>query len=230
MNNRLSDSAIADPEVARATQLDCATLSDALDRLNIVGQCYRIEARDPRFRMAGRAYTVLYRPATDGGGNVGEYIDDVAPGSVITIDNRGRDDVGTWGNILTEMAHARGMAGTVIDGINRDVALCRELNYPIYSRGHWMRTGKGRIQLAGLQVPVIIGGVTVNPGDILRGDPDGVVAIPRARAAEVLAIAEDIAAIEGDIREAIRGGVRMDEARARHQYHHLQSPDYKPED
>lgn len=217
----------ADTEVARAAQLDCAALSDALDRLEIAGQCHGIAPRDPNFRLAGRAYTVLYRLAEPGEhGHVGDFIDDVAPGSVICIDNAGRDNVGTWGNILTEMAHRRGMAGTVIDGINRDVSLCRELGYPIFSRGHWMRTGKGRIQLVALQVPVQIGGVTVAPGDILRGDPDGVVCIPRARAAEVLAIAEDIAAHEGRIRDAIRGGMRMDEARRRFKYHDLQNPKY----
>jgi 4-hydroxy-4-methyl-2-oxoglutarate aldolase len=213
--------------VARAARLDCAALSDALDRLGIAGQCYRIAPCDRKFRMAGRAYTVLYRPRGAGEqGHVGEYIDDVPPGSVIVIDNRGREDVGTWGNILTEMAHLRGMAGTVIDGMNRDVALCMELNYPIYSRASWMRTGKGRIELAALQVPVQIGGVVVHPGDLLRGDADGVVAIPQSREAEVLDIAESITASENAIREAIRGGARMDEARARHNYHHLQSPDY----
>jgi 4-hydroxy-4-methyl-2-oxoglutarate aldolase len=178
--------------------------------------------------MAGHAYTVLYRPAGfDEDGHVGDYIDDVAPGSVIVIDNRGRDDVGTWGNILTEMAHHRKMAGTVIDGINRDVALCSELNYPIYSRGHWMRTGKGRIQLAGLQVPVQIGGVTVNPGDLLRGDADGVVVIPKAMQEMVLSYAEEITAKENAIRAGIRAGMRMDEARQQHSYHVLQSPTYK---
>ncbi|QHI96677.1 RraA family protein [Xylophilus rhododendri] len=213
--------------VARALQLDCAALSDALDRAGIVGQCYGISARDGGFRMAGHAYTVLYRPAAhDEQGFVGDFIDDVPPGSVITIDNRGRDDMGTWGNILTEMAHFRQMAGTVIDGINRDVALCRELNYPIYSRGHWMRTGKGRIQLAGLQVPVQIGGVNVHPGDLLRGDADGVVAIPRAAREQVLAYAEEITAKENAIRAGIRDGLRMDEARRLHHYHHLQSPAY----
>lgn len=218
---------VGDAEVARAAQLDCAALSDALDRLEIAGQCHGIAPRDPSFRLAGRAYTVLYRLAEPGEhGHVGDFIDDVAPGSVICIDNAGRDNVGTWGNILTEMAHRRGMAGTVIDGINRDVSLCRELGYPIFSRGHWMRTGKGRIQLVALQGPVQIGGVTVQPGDIVRGDPDGVVSIPKHRAAEVLTIAEDIAAHEGRIRDAIRAGMRMDEARSRYKYHDLQNPKY----
>ena len=219
-----------DPQVERAGRLDCAALSDALDRLGIAGQCHKIFSRDNSFRLVGRAFTVQYRPATDGQGDVGEFIDDVAPGSVVAIDNRGREDVGTWGNILTEMAHRRGMAGTVIDGNCRDVALCRELGYPIFSRSHWMRTGKGRIQLAGLQLPVVLGGVTVQPGDILRGDADGVVALPHQRADEVLSVAEDIVRRENQIRQAIREGMRMDEARRLHRYHLLQSPAYDPGD
>lgn len=216
--------------VARALALDCAALSDALDRSGIAGQCYKIAPCDRKFRMAGHAYTVLYRPAGPGEeGHVGDFIDDVEPGSVIVIDNRGRDDVTTWGNILTEMAHRRKMAGTVIDGINRDVALCSELNYPVYSRGHWMRTGKGRIQLAGLQVPVTIGGVTVHPGDLLRGDADGVVVIPQALQEQVLRYAEEITARENAVRDGIRQGMRMDEARRRNSYHQLQSPAYEGE-
>jgi len=216
-----------DKNVERAQRLDCATLSDALDRLEIVGQCYKIRACDPSFRMAGRAFTLLYETADEKGGTVGDYIDDVLPGSVIVIDNQGRDDVGTWGNILTEMAHRREMAGTVIDGNNRDVSLCRELGYPIFSRDTWMRTGKGRIRLAASQVPVSIGGVTVHPGDIVRGDPDGVVVLPRDHEEALLSIAEDIADKESRLRDAIRDGMRMDEARTQYRYHDLQSPDYE---
>ena len=91
--------------VQRALALDCAALSDALDRSGVAGQCYQIKACDPKFRMAGHAYTVLYRPAAHGEeGHVGDFIDDVEPGSVIVIDNRGHDHMTTWGNILTEMA------------------------------------------------------------------------------------------------------------------------------
>jgi 4-hydroxy-4-methyl-2-oxoglutarate aldolase len=216
-----------DTNVMRASKLDCGALSDALDRLAIVGQCYKIKPCDPSFRMSGRAFTVLYEPATSENGTVGEFIDDVPPGRVIVIDNRSRDDVGTWGNILTEMAHRRGMAGTVIDGNNRDVSLCRELGYPIFSHDTWMRTGKGRIQLKALEVPVIIGGVVVNPGDILRGDADGVVVIPKERENEVLEVAEHVSEQERQVRDAIRNGMRMDEARKQFHYHYLQSPAYK---
>ncbi|MVW79490.1 RraA family protein [Bordetella sp. 02P26C-1] len=215
-----------DANVLRASKLDCAALSDALDRLSIVGQCHKIRPCDPNFRMAGRAYTVLYEAVQDQPGTVGEFIDDVPPGSVIVIDNQGKDDVGTWGNILTEAAHRRGMAGTVIDGNNRDVALCRSLGYPIYSRNTWMRTGKGRIQLKALQVAVNIGGVTVNPGDIVVGDPDGVVVLPQAQEDAILSAAEQITLQENQLREAIRSGMRMDKARAQFHYHDLQSPGY----
>ena len=89
-----------------------------------------------------------------------------------------------------------------------------------------MRTGKGRIRLAGLQVPVQIGGVVVFPGDLLRGDADVVVVVPRALRERVLADAEEITAREDTIREAIRAGARLDEARRMQRYHALQSPDY----
>jgi len=212
-----------DRNVARAAALDTATLSDALDRLGIVGQCYKIAGRDPDFRMAGRAYTMLCGPASTPPGTVGDYIDDVPPGHVVVIDNGGREDATIWGDILTEIAHRRGLAGTVIDGISRDVSLCRALGYPVFSKGHWMRTGKDRVQVEVTNCPVNIGGARVAPGDILRGDPDGVIVIPQAHEEAVLAAAEEIHAAEESIRAACRTGMRLDEARKQFKYHTLQS-------
>lgn len=212
-----------DRNVERAARLDTASLSDALDKLGINGQCYRIGPRDASFRMAGRAYTILYGPAGTPPGTVGDYIDDVPPGSVIVLDNGGRDNATVWGDILTEIAHRRGIAGTVIDGICRDVSLCLKLGYPVYSRGHWMRTGKDRVQVEAVNVPVNIGDARVQPGDLLRGDADGVIVIPREHEEKVLATAEEIEAAENRIREAVRGGMRLDEARKAHRYHQLQS-------
>ena len=214
-----------DPNVARAARLDTATLSDALDKLGINGQCYRIKPRSPAFRMAGRAWTLLYGPAGNPAGTVGDYIDDVPPGSVIVLDNGGRDNATVWGDILTEIAHRRGIAGTVIDGICRDVALCLELGYPVFSKDHWMRTGKDRVQVEATGVPVNIGDARVAPGDILRGDADGVVVIPAAFEQQVLDAAEAVEAAESRIREAVRGGMRLDEARRQFKYHQLQTRD-----
>jgi regulator of RNase E activity RraA len=213
----------ADRNVARTSKLDTATLSDALDKLGIVGQCYRIKPRSADFRMAGRAWTLLYGPAANPPGTVGDYIDDVPPGSVIVLDNGGRDNVTVWGDILTEIAHRRGIAGTVIDGVCRDVALCLKLGYPVYAKDHWMRTGKDRVQVEATNIPVNVGDARVAPGDIVRGDADGVVVVPKEHEAKVLDTAEDIERAEDAIRDAVRGGMRLDEARKQFKYHQLQT-------
>lgn len=213
-----------DSAVARAARLETATLSDALDRLGIVGQCCGIKGRDPSFRMVGRAFTIRCGPNSTPPGTVGEYIDDVPEGAVVVIDNGGRTDATIWGDILTEVAHRRKLAGTVIDGISRDVHLCRSLGYPVFALDHWMRTGKDRVQVEEMDCVVAIGGARVAPGDILIGDPDGVVVIPKAHEEAVLTIAEEIDAAEAEIREAVRRGVRLDEARRQFNYHQLQTP------
>jgi regulator of RNase E activity RraA len=215
---------MSDPNLERAARLDTATISDALDRLGIAGQCLGIKPRDQAFRMTGRAYTVLYGPIDAAApGTVGDYIDALQPGTVVVLDNGGREDATVWGDILTGLAHRKGLAGTVIDGANRDTHLCLELGYPIYSRSYSMRTGKDRVQVDAEQVPVTIGQARVLPGDLLRGDADGVVCVPRAREDEVLAAAEEIDRAEGRIRELIEGGKSLTEARAELRYHSLQS-------
>ncbi|MBN8885709.1 MAG: RraA family protein [Rudaea sp.] len=215
--------ALQDKNVARAGALDTATLSDALDRLGIAGQCHRIKGRDPGMHLAGRAYTIKYGPASTPPGTVGDYIDDIAPGTVLVLDNDGREDCTVWGDILTEIAHRREIGGTVIDGICRDVALALKLGYPIFSRDHWMRTGKDRVQVEAVQVTVNIGQARVQPGDILRGDTDGVIVIPAAQENAVLDAAEEIHAAEMHIRDAVRSGKRLDEARRELGYHQLQT-------
>ena len=212
-----------DRNVERASRLDTATLSDALDKLGIAGQCHRIQPRGGMFRMAGRASTLLYGPAANPPGTVGDYIDDVPPGSVVVLDNGGRENCTVWGDILTEIAHRRGLAGTVIDGVCRDVALCLQIGYPVFSRGHWMRTGKDRVQVEATNVPVNIGDARVQPGDIVRGDADGVVVLPHQHEEQVLDTAEQIEHAENAIREAVRAGMRLDEARKQFRYHQLQT-------
>jgi 4-hydroxy-4-methyl-2-oxoglutarate aldolase len=214
---------VNDVNLDRASRLDTTSISDALDRLGVAGQCLNIKPLDHRFRMTGRAYTILYGPAGSPPGTVGDYIDDVEPGSVIVLDNGGRENATVWGDILTWVAHRRGVAGTVIDGACRDTALARELGYPVYSRSYSMRTGKDRVQVEAVNGPVNIGDARVAAGDILRGDADGVLVIPRAHEDAVLAAAEEIDDVEQQIRAAIDDGKTLAEARRLLGYHHLQS-------
>jgi regulator of RNase E activity RraA len=182
---------VNDSNLTRASKLDTTSISDALDRLSIPGQCLNIKPLDHAFRLTGRAFTILYGPAGKPAGTVGDYIDDVEPGSVVVLDNGGRENATVWGDILTWVAHRRGIAGTVIDGACRDTHLCRELKYPIYSRSYSMRTGKDRVQVEAMNVAVNIGDARVAPGDLLRGDADGVLVIPREHEDAVLAAAEE---------------------------------------
>lgn len=212
-----------DTNVMRASRLDTTSLSDALDRLGISGQCLGIKPLDPKFRMTGRAFTILYGPAGNPAGTVGDYIDDVPPGYIVVLDNGGRENATVWGDILTEVAHARGVAGTVIDGACRDTALALELSYPMFSRSYSMRTGKDRVQVEAMGQPVTIGEARVAQGDLLRGDSDGVVVIPQEHESAVLTIAEEIDAVESEIRKAVRSGMSLVDARRAHGYHKLQS-------
>jgi 4-hydroxy-4-methyl-2-oxoglutarate aldolase len=211
----------SETNVGRAAKLDTATLSDALDKLGIRGQCLGIKPLLHSFRLTGRAFTLLYGPAADGG-TVGDFIDDVPPGSVIVIDNHGREDATVWGDILTMCAHRRGIAGTVIDGACRDTHLAIDLTYPIFSRSYSMRTGKDRVQLEAINTLIEVGHSRVEPGNIMRGDSDGVIAIPAAHEEAVLDLAEAIQAAEERIRESVTGGLRLDEARRQQGYHQLQ--------
>jgi 4-hydroxy-4-methyl-2-oxoglutarate aldolase len=214
---------VNDPNLGRAGKLDTTSISDALDRLGIAGQCLNIKPLDHRFRLVGRAYTILYGPAGNPPGTVGDYIDDVEPGAVIVLDNGGRENATVWGDILTWVAHRRGIAGTVIDGACRDTHLSRELSYPIYSRSYSMRTGKDRVQVEAVNGAVNVGDARVAAGDLLRGDADGVLVIPRTHEDAVLSAAEEIDAVEQQIRAAINQGMTLAEARRQLGYHQLQT-------
>lgn len=204
------------------SSLGTSAVSDALDRLGIAGQCAGIMPLDRSFRLAGRAWTLRYGPVGEDPGTVGDYIDDLGPGDVVVLDNRGRLDATVWGDLLTTTASRRGVSGTVIDGVARDVDRSITLRYPIFSRGNWMRTGKDRVRVEEVGGPVSVGGVRVTPGDLLLGDGDGVVAVPADRIGEVIAVAEEIERAEEAIRRAIAEGASLRQAREAVGYHTLQ--------
>ncbi|MGY4502196.1 4-hydroxy-4-methyl-2-oxoglutarate aldolase [Bradyrhizobium sp. GM24.11] len=199
------------------------TLSDALDRLDIEGQCLGIMPFARSMRLAGPAFTIRMLPTGQSGGSVGDYIDDVQPGQIVVIDNDGRMDATVWGDILTLVADRRGIGGTVIDGVCRDIDRSIELDYPIYARANTMRTGKDRVTADAYNVTVQIAGVRIAPGDWLVGDGDGVICIPANRLQEVIKVAGEIAAAEEKIREAVLRGDRLDETRKKLRYHALQT-------
>jgi 4-hydroxy-4-methyl-2-oxoglutarate aldolase len=213
---------VTDDIVRRFAGLGVSVISDAMDRNRWPGQVHGVRPLREGCALAGRAFTVRYQPVDDQGGTVGDYIDDVAPGAVVVLDNGGRTDVTVWGDLLTTVAAARGVSGTVIDGVCRDVDRARQLGYPVFGRGSYMRTGKDRVQVADIQEPVTLSSVRVRPGDLVVADSDGVVVVPREREEELMYIAEEIERAENLIREAIAQGQSLRAARSEAGYFTLQ--------
>lgn len=209
--------------VALFAGLDTPGVSDALDKLGLPGQCLGIAPLDNYSAVVvGPAFTVQYVSASVPPGTVGDFIDDVAPGDVVVIDNGARTDCTVWGDIMTQYAGSRAIAATVIDGVCRDVSKALSDGYPVFSKGRFMRTGKDRVQVQSVNQPVSIGSARVCARDIVVADANGVVIVPRARAAEVAACARQIESVEAQIRTLITQGKTLEQARTALGYHSLQ--------
>jgi regulator of RNase E activity RraA len=209
--------------VALFAGLDTPGVSDAMDKLGLHGQALGIAPlADYAEPVVGPAFTIRYVPASLPPGTVGDFIDDVAEGDVVVIDNDGRTDCTVWGDIMTQYAGLRGIAGTVIDGVCRDVNKALDDGYPLFTAGRFMRTGKDRVQVESVNTTVGIGTVRVASRDIVVADANGVVIVPRARAREVAETARQIETIESAIREQIAKGATIRQARAELGYHTLQ--------
>lgn len=202
---------------------DTAGVSDALDKLGIPGQASKIMPLvDYKKTTVGPAFTVRYVPASNPPGSVGDFIDDVAVGDFVVIDNGGRMDCTVWGDIMTQYAGQRGIAGTAIDGVCRDVDKAISDGYPMFTAGRWMRTGKDRVQIGGVNEAISFGQARVCPRDIIVADANGVAVVPRLRAREVAALAKQIEDVEQRIRDMLSTGATIAEARERLSYHTLQ--------
>ncbi len=211
-----------DQVVKSFKSLSVAVVSDALDRIGLPGACLGVTPLTDGYCIVGRAFTVKYIPVGAEKGTVGDYVDDVAAGDVIVLDNAGRRDCTVWGDLLTTVAHRQGIAGTVIYGVCRDVSRSLELHYPIFSCGRFMRTGKDRVQVEGVNVPVAIKDVQIRPGDMIMGSEDGVLVVPKEKEEQVLKLATQVEEAEAKIRSEILAGARLDEARRKYGYHALQ--------
>ena len=175
-----------------------ASIADALDK--VTGQRgYMDSTIKPRTvdkRVVGPAATVLETATSEfvPPQHALDLIDEAEPGSVIVISiDGGQPDVAVWGGLMTAGAVANGHAGAVLDGGVRDLTeIRRDYGFPVYARDVSPGTTLGRFRTVASQVPVRVGGIVVHPGDIVVGDVDGVVVVPRARAAEVLAASREI--------------------------------------
>lgn len=172
VRRRIPRPAPADIEKLRG--FSSADLSDALNRMYAVGSEIRLVAGTPE--LIGPACTVRVYP----GDNlmVHKSLDIALPGDVLVIDGGVRVNNGLVGGLIAAKARHRGIAGIVVDGLVRDHAELLQIGLPIFSRGITaqgpLHRGPGEINFA-----VTCGGVVVHPGDLVRGDSDGVAVVPR---------------------------------------------------
>ncbi|MFB3785567.1 MAG: RraA family protein [bacterium] len=191
-----------DAVVEQFSRLTSSSISDAVDR--VTGRRgYMDHDMRPVYSapFCGRAVTVLAQPSTasEPPRMALDLIDTEAPGKVLVIVMDGPDgrDVAAFGGIMCAGAMARGFAGAVLDGGCRDAAEIQARKFPVYARGIVPSNSLGRYVNVSQNQPVTCAGVRVTPGDIVRGDSDGVVVIPQARAEEILRVAQEL-----EIREA----------------------------
>ncbi|SFB53739.1 Regulator of RNase E activity RraA [Amycolatopsis marina] len=196
-----------DRDVAdRFSRVTVSSISDSLERMagavgvNVVGNS--LSALNGR-AMVGSAMTVRTRP----GDNlvVHKALDLADPGDVLVIDARGELVNAILGELMAEYAATRGIAGLVVDGAVRDRESISSGQLPVFSKG-FSHLGPYKSGPGEIHGTVTIGGVTVQDGDIIVGDADGVVVVPRARALEALNAAERVVESEAHQQQAIRSG------------------------
>lgn len=182
-----------------------ATLHEAAGRIGALPMSIKPLCDD--FRLCGPAFTVDC-PAGDNLW-VHRAVYAAKPGDVLIVHTDGGENTGYWGEILNAAAIAQGLGGLVIDGAARDTAGLTAGDFPVFSRGVCIAgAGKDRGALGFLNQPIRIGAIVVHPGDLVAGDQDGVVVIPGAQAAQVLAAAAAREADEIDKIRRIRAGAR----------------------
>lgn len=177
--------------VEQAAQFPSSILADVAGRRG--GLHGRIAPLAPSMRFAGPAITVEVRP----GDNlmIHAAMAMAQPGDVIVVDGKGDLSSALMGEIMSQQCVALGIAAVVIDGAVRDSEAIRELGFPMYAAG-LNPNGPTKFVPGRLNHPISIGGVTVNPGDLVVGDADGVTVIERAKAAAMLPLAADKVAAE----------------------------------
>lgn len=187
--------------MARLAELGAATIYEAHGQKGAIAS--EIKPLDPSTVLAGRAVTVRLEPADNWFIHVGLL--QAGPGDVLVVDIGGYINAGPWGDILTLAAQERGLAGLVIDGAVRDSRDIVESGFPVFTRGTCIRRTTKR-QLGDVNVPVVIGGIEVMPGDIMVGDADGLVRVPGAEGQIALEAAEARETKEAEMRDQLRQG------------------------
>lgn len=206
------------------SNLFCSLLSDVLDAQGWMHQALpsRIRPLDEASVMVGRARTALFADIYQVTPDENPYeleialIDSLEPDQipVFACGNTGR--IAPWGELLSTASQARGAAGALMDGLVRDIRAIRQMGFPVFHGGIGPLDTRGRGRVIALDVPVECAGVKVATGDLIFGDADGVVVIPRAIEAAVLAAAFEKLKGEKNTLADLRAGQKLGDVFAKY--------------
>src|SRR5579863_3153579 len=193
-------------------ELYTPVVGDILDDLGFTHQFLPppIQPLREEMKLAGRAMPVVmidvFGKQKQPFGLLTEALDQLQPGEIY-LASGGEMRCAYWGEILTATAKKRGAVGAVIDGFHRDTPRVLEQNWPVFSRGRFAQDSAVRTQVVDFRCPIEIGQVTVQPGDFMFGDLDGVIVIPRQVEAEAIEGALAKARGEKLVRKEIEAGM-----------------------
>lgn len=183
--------------LARYRQLQAAVVCDVMREHGLMNQAFpgALQALRPGGTVAGIAFTVKSAPNTRISGEMTfrtEMLDAMHEDAFVVWDTSGDDRATLWGGVMTATVVRRGVRGALIDGGIRDTVQIMEKGFPVFHRYRSPNGSLGRCLISHYQIPVQIGEVFVRPGDVIVGDEDGVVAVPRSIAEAVLGRGEEI--------------------------------------
>ena len=204
--------------VARLERLHPAVVADCLDRLGVRDQVLDPAIRPLAAGMRVAGYAATVRCVAVAG--VPEDRDDWYRGELAAVDSLSPGDVmvvstcrgSYWGELLATASRYRGARGIVADAYTRDTLALIEMGFPTFVAGIHCADSLGRIDVDGVGVPIVCGGVDIAPGDLVLGDHDGVVVVPAGLAVEVIGLAEEKVAGENVVRQKLAEGMPVAEA------------------
>jgi 4-hydroxy-4-methyl-2-oxoglutarate aldolase len=204
--------------------LHSAVLSDVLDEMGFREQAMtpRIRPLDDELVMAGFARTGLFREVFHVAPGENPYeleikiVDDLKAGDIMVFGCGGSERIAPWGELLTTAARARGAVGAVTDGFVRDVRSIRNAKFPVFHGGIAPLDSRGRGKVADIDVPIECAGVRIEPGDLVFGDVDGVVVVPRTVEEQILARAFEKVKSENATRDELLRGAKLKDVFDRH--------------
>lgn len=200
----------------RYEALFTAAVNDVLRERNLVYQTLpnNIMPLRETMKVAGPAFTIKGAKSLlvkDEMKERAEMLESIPANGVVAWDTSGDDESAQWGEVMTMAAVKRGCRGAIVDGGVRDTDRVLPQNFPVFVKYKSSNGMLGRFRISGWQVPIRIGLVNIFPGDIVFGDIDGVIVVPRDIAYEVLVRAEEIAASESQLKKWVEEGLSTTE-------------------